>query len=261
MTHWSWDHQFEYFGEHPDFQCLVFDNRGVGLSDCPQERYTTSEMARDTYDLLECVGWKEDIHVVGVSMGGMIAQELCLLIPDRVISLCLTSTTPGRSIPPGAAITNLPRTLMIRDAETRVHSVIDMVFPPTFLSQPSTELDPTGIPYPTNREALVARLMKRMAATRPQPPFGAMAQLGACITHYVSDERLRSLKGKLPILIVTGTWDNLIRPVNSHRLASILDARLEIFDGCGHALVSEQPKRYNALLEEHFRGAQCVKGS
>ncbi|RKO83040.1 hypothetical protein BDK51DRAFT_50348 [Blyttiomyces helicus] len=67
-SHQSWDFQFEHFANRSEYSCLVFDNRGVGLSDCPEGRYTTSEMAKDTYELLVYLGWKSNVHVVGVSM-------------------------------------------------------------------------------------------------------------------------------------------------------------------------------------------------
>ena len=77
---WYWQRQTQDFGhkEGETYSCLIFDNRGMGESDKPLLRYSTSEMARDVLELLEHVGWMEDrsLHVVGISMGGMIAQEL-----------------------------------------------------------------------------------------------------------------------------------------------------------------------------------------
>ena len=76
----TWQRQTKDFGhtEADKYSCLIFDNRGVGDSDKPLLRYTTSEMARDVIELLDHVGWTEtrSVHVVGISMGGMIAQEL-----------------------------------------------------------------------------------------------------------------------------------------------------------------------------------------
>ena len=76
----TWQRQTKDFGhtEGDKYSCLVFDNRGIGESDKPLLRYTTSEMAKDVVELLNHVGWTEErsVHVVGISMGGMIAQEL-----------------------------------------------------------------------------------------------------------------------------------------------------------------------------------------
>ena len=76
----TWQRQTRDFGhvEADKYTCLVFDNRGMGESDKPLLRYTTSEMAKDVVELLNHVQWQDSrsIHVVGISMGGMIAQEL-----------------------------------------------------------------------------------------------------------------------------------------------------------------------------------------
>lgn len=80
----SWQRQIRDFGhEQPDkYTVLAFDNRGMGMSDKPFMRYTTTEMAKDIVELLDHVGWTQDrsVHVVGVSLGGMISQELVSLL-------------------------------------------------------------------------------------------------------------------------------------------------------------------------------------
>ena len=76
----AWQRQTKDFGhlQGDRYSCLVFDNRGIGRSDAPLLRYSTSEMARDVIELLDHVGWTgpRRVHVVGTSMGGMISQEL-----------------------------------------------------------------------------------------------------------------------------------------------------------------------------------------
>lgn len=62
--------------------------------------HSTSQMAQDVIDILDYLGWKDNIHLDGVSMGGMISLELATTWPERFASLVLTSTTPGRQIPP-----------------------------------------------------------------------------------------------------------------------------------------------------------------
>lgn len=81
----TWQRQTLYFGhERGDtYSSLVFDNRGMGASDTPLLRYSTSEMAKDCIELLDHLGWTEDrqLNITGVSMGGMIAQELVSSFP------------------------------------------------------------------------------------------------------------------------------------------------------------------------------------
>lgn len=79
----------------------------MGLSDAPSGLYTTSQLAYDVKDLLDHVGWEKDIHVDGVSMGGMIAMELVITWPDRFSSLVLTSTTSGRQVPPVSVLPSI----------------------------------------------------------------------------------------------------------------------------------------------------------
>jgi pimeloyl-ACP methyl ester carboxylesterase len=77
---YAWQRQTRDFAhtQANQYSSLVFDNRGIGESDKPFFRYSTSEMARDVVELVDHLGWtgKRELHVIGISMGGMIAQEL-----------------------------------------------------------------------------------------------------------------------------------------------------------------------------------------
>jgi pimeloyl-ACP methyl ester carboxylesterase len=87
----AWQRQTKDFGhtQGDKYSVLVFDNRGIGESGKPMMRYSTSEMARDVLELVDHVGWsaKRDLHVVGISMGGMIAQELVQSTRSGVLNL------------------------------------------------------------------------------------------------------------------------------------------------------------------------------
>ena len=76
----GWQRQTQDFGHDraDDYTVLIHDNRGMGKSDKPLLRYSTSEMAKDTIELCDHIGWtgQREIHLVGVSMGGMICQEI-----------------------------------------------------------------------------------------------------------------------------------------------------------------------------------------
>lgn len=77
---YAWQRQTKDFAhtKGDTYSSLIFDNRGVGASDKPTFRYSTSEMAKDIVELVDYLGWtkKRELHVIGISMGGMIAQEL-----------------------------------------------------------------------------------------------------------------------------------------------------------------------------------------
>jgi pimeloyl-ACP methyl ester carboxylesterase len=80
----------------------------------------------------------------------------------------------------------------------------------------------------------------------------------ACLGHHVSDDRLLNIRASgLPVMIVTGTYDNLVRPEYSYHMKKVFaeDARFELFEGSGHAIPEEQPDRYNSLLVDHFTNA------
>ena len=86
------DHSSEY-------SSLIFDNRGMGESDKPIARYSTSEMAKDTFEMLDHLGWtaKRQLHVIGVSMGGMIAQEMVrAAISWDVVHICSSTNFESR---------------------------------------------------------------------------------------------------------------------------------------------------------------------
>src|SRR5437868_6273715 len=76
------------------YRVIVFDNRGMGRSDVPRGPYSIPQMARDARAILQAAGISS-AHVVGASMGGMIAQELALCFPDSVRRLVLACTTHG----------------------------------------------------------------------------------------------------------------------------------------------------------------------
>ena len=76
----AWQRQTKDFGHDQGlkYSCLILDNRGMGDSDKPLARYSTSDMAKDILEVVNYIGWngKRELHIIGVSMGGMIGQEL-----------------------------------------------------------------------------------------------------------------------------------------------------------------------------------------
>jgi pimeloyl-ACP methyl ester carboxylesterase len=86
-------------------------------------------MALDTVDLLNHLGWKSNVHVIGVSMGGMIALELASNHPEYIGSLTLTSTHAGDLIPTFAGVTTIPRMMFTSDPYRRIELSCSLLFP------------------------------------------------------------------------------------------------------------------------------------
>ncbi|KII88937.1 hypothetical protein PLICRDRAFT_175189 [Plicaturopsis crispa FD-325 SS-3] len=249
----GWEYQVAYFGRLPEYSVLVFDNRGVGHSGAPRGPYSTSEMAKDVVTLLDYVGWteKRDLHVVGISLGGMISQELATLIPERIVSLTLAVTTPGgrpwTNLPSVKGIKTLARLLTIKEPEVKIPLLLDMVYPRAWLDAKAAD-DPQGR---TNEQVQTDSLHARIAITTPQTALGAFSQMAAGLTHHVAPPRLAAISSRIPkVTIVTGDDDNLVDPNNSRRMkAAMREAELVEWEGTGHAIHGQDVRRFNGLVE------------
>ncbi|KAJ3213463.1 hypothetical protein HK099_007373, partial [Clydaea vesicula] len=243
----AWENQFNYFGKLKDYTAIkqlvcVFDNRGSGLSDAPAGRYTTCEMAKDTSELLDHLHWTSDVHIVGVSMGGMISQELALLRPHTFSSITLTSTHAGRTLAPLKGAFGIPMSLIY--PQGALDTLASVLFPDEYLASPAPlEFVPVCISKKnsyTMKDVFWDTAMKRSKKTRASPLRGFLGQLSAVFTHHISLDRLEKLKNsQINFLVCTGTEDNLIKPVNSIYLAKMLDCKLQVFEKVGHTLPTQ----------------------
>lgn len=126
---------------------MFFDNRGVGYSDAPKGLYSTSQMAQDTLELLDALGWTSDVHVAGVSMGGMISLELVLADAKRFSSLVLTSTNAGRSPPMLVTVSFLARVILMKDPDLRIKLITETLYPAVRIRMPFPLLNALGDVY------------------------------------------------------------------------------------------------------------------
>ncbi|KAJ3255540.1 hypothetical protein HDU77_003664 [Chytriomyces hyalinus] len=251
----QWDLQVDYFMREPDlFSVCICDNRGGGMSSSPKGKYKSVDMALDVLELMDFLHWRR-FHVVGLSLGGMIAQELAHACMDRVVSLTLESTFAYFNGLPRKAYLNLVLAgppLKTID-EFTAHVVGKLLFPQEWLDSPA----PENVPYATNREHMVAFTRDRFAVTGLQDKAGRGSQQNAVITHSMSPRRLSHIKhSQMPVLVLCGTQDDvIIQPASSKYLAKQLGARLEIFEGAGHAIRLQFPEAHNELLKSHILGA------
>ncbi|OAV90654.1 hypothetical protein PTTG_06010 [Puccinia triticina 1-1 BBBD Race 1] len=248
----GWVNQVKHFSRKPDHSVLVFDNRGVGNSDAgPLGIYKTSEMAKDTVDLMEYLGWTADrsVHLFGVSMGGMISQELCLLVPKRFKSVSFISTKAGNKfdLPPLSGLYKLTRLLSRTVTEEQsIEMLMTMLFPAEFLAQPT---EGGG----TKREEIYESLLQRIRRTRKQPAAGVAGQLSAALSHSCPAASLARIARDLApakILVLVGDQDQLIEPARSIELHKDLPgSEYLLIPGAGHAICSQLPEQSNAILE------------
>ena len=221
-----------------DFALTVYDHRGVGRSSRTEPGYTIADLADDAAGLLDVLGL-DSAHVLGISMGGMVAQELALRHPRRVRTLTLGCTYAGGEggmLTQQATAEKLTASLQSGDRERALRTGWEVNVSAGFAQG---EED-----YAAFREAALAL---------PVPLPVIMAQAQAIGGHDTST-RLGDIAA--PTLVVHGTEDEMLPVQNAHAIAErIPGARLEILEGVGHLFWIEQPQRSAALIREHARAA------
>jgi pimeloyl-ACP methyl ester carboxylesterase len=217
-----------------DFRVVVFDNRGVGESDVPEGPYSVAQLAADAIAVMDAAGF-ESAHVLGVSLGGFIAQELALSYPGRVRKLVLCSTAPG-SVAPSypmpergmEAFAKFPT--MEREAGLRL-----MV---------ENSLGDHGV---RERPELVEEIYRYRLERAPSiAGWQAQAYAGATFDAY---ERIPGIAA--PTLVIQGGADTVIDPRNADLLAErIPDARLHHVPDRGHLLIWEEGESLAPVVRE-----------
>lgn len=224
----AWLFQIPDFARH--YRTIAFDNRGVGRSSKPRGSYTIHQMADDAAGLLDFLEI-ERAHVVGVSMGGMIAQELALRHPERVRTLHLGCTL-ARSDAYLRALIEAWRDVrrnLTREASLRAFGL--------WLFAPAT--------YQERPEFIEMLYQNALANPFPQTLIGFLRQGDAIVTHDALP-RLPALR--CPTLVSVADEDILVPPRFSREVAACVPgARLEVLSGAGHAYFWERPEAFNAL--------------
>lgn len=224
---WGWEPVVDALGGR--FTVVGFDNRGVGASDAPPGPYTVRELAEDAVAVLDDAGI-ERAHVVGTSLGGMVAQEVALEWPERVDRLVLACTMPGVSGHP------MP--------EQTVRLLLKVPTMP--IDERLRRLVENALADPAN-PGLVERIIAHRLAS-PQDPGAWQAQAAAGMTF---DALSRLERIAAPTLVLQGTADVVVDPRNAELLASrIPDARVELFPGTGHLFFWEQPERFVQVVSD-----------
>lgn len=203
------------------YRVITFDNRGVGATGVPPGPYSIETMADDAAAVLDAAG-ERSAHVVGASMGGFIAQELCLRRPERVRSLVLCCTHCGGAEavqPSGDALGMLAARATMTPVEA-AEVAIPFVYAPD-----------------TDRARIDQDIAVRMR--QPTTPEGYANQLQGIMRHQGTFARLPQIG--VPALVMHGTIDRLVDPANAPILAEgIPDARLVLLDGASHIMFTDR---------------------
>jgi pimeloyl-ACP methyl ester carboxylesterase len=218
FTHEMWFRVLPVLSRY--YRTIYFDNRGMGRSDVPRGPYRMKLMAQDAVTVLDAAGVSA-AHVIGASMGGMIAQELALRHPQRVLSLLLGCTSYGGLLSRWPSFLHAPREMPLRENSrmAREEALIPLLYAPT-------------TPMQLIEEDL------RIRAECHWCYRGFWGQFGGLL---LWNSYLRLPRVKAPTLVVHGDLDRLVPPANGRVVAQrIPGARFELISKAGHMLVTDQ---------------------
>ena len=216
----------------PQFKCITFDNRGVGRSSIPPGPYTMEQMAGDAIAVLDDAGI-ERAHVLGISMGGAIAQHVALKAPERIRSLTLAATwcEPNQWL---TRLGEMGRLATEFGQEAFARSVLLWLFTPRLvIEQPD-----------------VLTMIEQMIMAEPPHPEAFTNQIAAVDGHDTR-EQLRQIEA--PTLVMVARRDFMVPPELGRAVhRSIPGSRLEELDG-GHAFSAENVAEFNRVVLEFLQ--------
>ena len=235
-THLSWGEDFlDALGD--GLERITYDHRSTGRSVRDDGALSIAQLADDAADLLDALAL-ESAHVVGISMGGMVAQELVLRHPERVRTLTLGCTWPG-----GPEIERPDAELWRETLEAQASGDRERALRASF----AMNLSPAWTADERHYD-----LFRSMVLALPVAPAVIGRQLQAVLA-FDAARRLGEIRA--PTLVLHGTEDRVVPPANGELLArGIAGARLERLDGAGHMFWWEQPRRSAELIRAHVLG-------
>ena len=233
----AWKPQIDALAPH--YECLSFDNRGLGQSQPRGTGLTVEQMADDARALIDARGWPS-AHVVGQSMGGLVAVHLALSARERVRSLSLLCSFPrGRDALP-ASLETLGKWMRVRFGSRiqRRRALLELMMPEAALA--------TG-----DCDGLASELAILFGHDLADHPPVATRQLFALI-RYDATARLHQLAG-VPTLVINAEHDRIAPPHRGRAIAAAIPgARFVEIPDASHAAAIQHAPRINSLLLDHF---------
>jgi aminoacrylate hydrolase len=225
-----------------EYTLFTFDNRGIGRSPMDGNDLSIEAMAQDALAVMDANG-VDRFHLVGHSMGGVIALEVALRATTRVRSLCLMNTVVR-----GRDASGLTLPMIVTGLRTRIgtramrrRAFLDLVMPADALAR-------------VDRAALCDRLADLFGHDLADQPSIVIPQIRA-MARYDARERLAQLAA-IPTLVLSAAHDRIAAPASGRALAAAIPgARFVEYADAGHGLPIQHADRINAALREHFKRA------
>ena len=219
---------------------IRYDARGIGRSDIPEQQWDIATMAADAMAILDAAG-EQTAHVLGVSLGGIVAQEAALTYPDRLRSLTLLSTHPAgqEAVWPDAEVMDMLRNRTTLPREEAIRAALPYGY--------ATTTDPAWIEQDVQLRLEI-----------PTHEAGYMGQLMAGLGYEGTVPRLPQVT--VPALIIHGDLDKMIPVANATIMAKALpDARKVIVEGAGHVIWTDAPDAVTGALLEFLDGVSTAR--
>jgi pimeloyl-ACP methyl ester carboxylesterase len=228
---WLWEKQVPDFAKH--FTTVVYDNRGVGQTDKPRGPYSISMMADDLAALMEALNISK-AHILGVSMGGFIAQDFALRYPEKVDRLVLVSTSAGGP-----------------DHVPMSQEALAMFF---YNEGSPRNIIRKKLALAYTEKFMLSKEFEHLIDLRlenPQPQHAYMAQIAAGTNFNLSD-KVQNIQA--PCLIAAATNDLLVPIANAYNLVKkIPNSTLQIYESVGHQFFVEIPEQFNKDVIEFLK--------
>lgn len=213
------------------FDIVLHDQRGLGKTEIPQGPYSMADYAADAIALVDFLGW-DTFNVIGISFGGMVAQEFAVTVPERVEKLALLCTSPG-----GAGGSSYPlhelREMPFEERGPTAIRIMDSRFTPEWLES-----------HPADR-IFVDGISQQSAEPGSEAARGEYEQLAARSSHDVWD-RLSTITA--PTFIAAGRYDGIAPLSNSEAMAErIPNAELHVYEG-GHGFFAQDATAFPEIL-------------
>lgn len=233
VDHKGWLYQVPVFKRH--YRVILFDPRSLGRSERPRQLYDVKTMADDVLGLMDRLGIQR-AHIMGHSLGGVVAQEIAVNHPERVIKLILVSSSLGKGEP--------------QDFNPELLEVLG-------LKEGDTQIDFSRLNVRRTLYALVGMTFNKKSYRKTmqflsmlffQPSkFEGLADQLKAVSDYSSRDKISQIKS--PTLVITGAEDRLVSPHCSEVLAEkIPNAELMMVPGASHALNIETPYQFNQTI-------------